>query len=63
MEMRTPEVGDRVAIPKHALIFIVKSDWTVPSSNPLSCDSLFSFREIVVTCVSVEDFPQVGVQF
>jgi hypothetical protein len=25
MEMRTPKVGDRVAIPKHALIFMVKS--------------------------------------
>jgi len=23
--MRTPKVGDRVAIPKHAVIFIVKS--------------------------------------
>ena len=25
MEMRTPKVGDRVAIPRHAVIFIVKS--------------------------------------
>jgi hypothetical protein len=25
VEMRTPKVGDRVAIPKHAVIFIVKS--------------------------------------
>jgi hypothetical protein len=25
MEMRTPKVGDRVAIPRHALIFMVKS--------------------------------------
>ena len=24
-EMRTPKVGDRVAIPKHAIIFMVKS--------------------------------------
>ena len=25
MEIRTPKVGDRVAIPRHAVIFIVKS--------------------------------------
>jgi hypothetical protein len=25
METRTPKVGDRVAIPRHAVIFIVKS--------------------------------------
>lgn len=25
MEMRTPKVGDRVAIPRHAVIFMVKS--------------------------------------
>jgi hypothetical protein len=25
MEMRTPKIGDRVAIPRHAVIFIVKS--------------------------------------
>jgi hypothetical protein len=25
MEVRTPEVGDRVAIPRHAIIFMVKS--------------------------------------
>jgi hypothetical protein len=25
IEMRTPKVGDRVAIPKHAIIFVIKS--------------------------------------
>jgi hypothetical protein len=25
IEMRTPKVGDRVAIPKHAIIFMVKN--------------------------------------
>jgi hypothetical protein len=29
MQTRTPKVGDRVAIPKHAVIFVVKNvDWS-----------------------------------
>jgi hypothetical protein len=58
--------NERPACSSHAggwRIHVCLLYWTVLSSNPLSCGSLFSFREIVVTSVSVEDFPQVGVHF